>query len=267
MKTMVLEDVINAVSNMPAPVMTNFQSGRWGQLLPELEFTRRIAIQLSQDPERKIWTAGDTHRFIPENAPELSFSSPFFLGHSKIDVSWAQGLDSEIPTDILEVKLRSSAAPSQDHWRYLSEVCAVAAEVLNSEGNFCGYCVFICDSGERRRTPWFSDMVPQEQIRIELEPTSAVENHLPDFPDRPRRPYWINQANGLIRPDFQSAFNKIFSGIETAHYVGTFQREGVIGISCTVTHQETENGYWIVQYAIDTVELIETDLPLNEWWP
>ena len=264
---MVLREVVDAVSNMAAPIMNDFQSGRWGRLLAEGEYTREIAIELGNNQNRKIWTARGTHEHIRNNEPENSFPSPFFSGHSLIDICWAEDINSEIPTQILEVKLRSSAAPSQDHYKFLSEVCAVAADVFHAEVNISGYCVFITDIGERLRTNWFSHMTPVEQMRIELEPSAAINNAGPDFPQGERRPYWINQQNGLIRPDFRSAFNKIFSHTTNTHYVGIFRRDGIFRISCTVTHHETDNGYWIIQYRIDDVELLGTDLELIEWWP
>jgi hypothetical protein len=265
---MVLDEIVNAVSQMAAPIMTDIQSGRWGQLSAEGEYTRDIAVQLGNTPNRKIWTARGTHELIPNNEPENSYSSPFFLGHSKRDICWAEGLDSENPTEILEVKLRSSAAPSQDHYRFFSEVCAVAADVFHAGNDISGYCIFITDVGERERTRWFNDMTAVENMRIELEPSVAIANAGPDFPQAvPRRPYWIDQQNGLIRPNFRSAFNKIFCHTTDTHYVGLFRREGLLRINCTVTQQETDNGYWIIQYRINDVELSGTDLPLNEWWP
>jgi len=266
----VLDEIVNAVSNLDRPEMKQFQSGTWEKMPPEREVTRDISIQLGQTHGRKIWTASNTHQHLPDNAPETSFRSALFQGHSEIDASWAQGLDSDLPSHILEVKLRSSAAPSQDHYRFFSEVCAVAAEILyfqNREGDLSGYCTFITGVGERERTHWFSDMASVDVMRIQLEPSSAIDNPGPVYPEGDRRPYWIDRDGGLFRPEFQSAFNKIFSGIETAHYAGIFRTEGILSVNCTVTQRETENGYWIVQYRVDDVELIGTDLPIEEWLP
>mgnify|MGYP001482396974 CR=1 FL=1 len=265
---MVLQEVIDAVESFPKPGTRTFQSYTGADLVSESRFTREISERLSASSStRRIWTANDNHQYIPNANPERSFHSEFFLGHSEIDISWADGLESSRPEALLEVKLRSSARASQDHYMFLAETAAVAADfwLCEQQGRpISGYCVFIAGANERTRTDWLSVLASRERMIIEINPTLASNQ---GQPNPLHTPYWVNKKTGLIRPDFRSGINKILAGNTSTHYSGIYRRHGTFRVEVIATHNSTSNGHWILQYEIVSVAMLPGTTNLQLWWP
>ena len=265
---MVLQEIIDAVESFATPPQREYQTYRGADLQSESAYTREIASRLHLSSQtRRIWTAKANHRFIRGANPLKSYKSNFFHQHSEIDISWADGLDSEIPEALLEIKLRSANRPSTDHYFILTETAAVAADYWHSQSQerpVRAYCVFIAGVNERNRTDWLSILASRNQMSLEINPTLAFPNAQPN---PAFTPYWIDRQTGLIRPNFRSAMNKIMSGTTSTHYAGFFMTPGRLTVGIRMTEHICENQHWILQYEITSVALTDTDVPLNQWWP
>jgi len=259
-----IQAIQTAVQTLTVPIQKQFQSGTWGAMPQESWVTRAVAQRVVSDGAQTVWTAQSTHPLLPASVSKrTSLTSDFFFGHSLVDLAWATAANAASPSDLLEVKMRSSAASSQDHYIFLSDVVALAAEHRLAGGTRTCSVGLVAPVGERNRTSWLSCLVPAGGIMtVILDPASANLSK-PSI----NAPYWCNPATGTCTPDHRSGYNKLFSGSTRTKLSGLFRRSGRLTITCEVNEATLANGYWVLLYTITAVDLTGAGVPFEQWWP
>ena len=265
-----LDLIAESLDQFSRPTKTAFQSGTWGEMPPEDEITRALALVVAQRlSPLQIWTAAGNHSPAGNRATwHTSWLSPFFLQHSELDLAWTDQPNEAEPTVLIELKKRSSAAASQDHYAVLSDIAGLAADVLFAQENnraVQGYFVFVGPEGERKRTPWLSCLLPNtEALEFRIQPSNALTKGQPD----PRHaPYWCDRNTGLLHLDHRSGYNKVFGRSTSTKFIGVFRRTGVFSVGLDVQERITSNGFWCLLFRIVSVSLTGTQQAIQEWWP